>query len=215
MTTTQDTAIPLADNVIGASQGGHGLGPTSLSGRIALLTRFAELVAAHAEVGHARCRIQRPSAALGAEAVVGRRLGTVAHADAGRAAAVTDGVRKNPEHPTAPMRRAGRFAAFTPPFNMSGQPAISLPVHRNVEDLPIGIQLAAYGRDDILVRVASQLRSAHPWSPVHPVIPDAAVRDIESFVRHPTLGQPTCMQPRSSNHPIAKNRSRGRRPYDW
>jgi len=37
MTTTQDTAIPLADNVIGASQGGHGLGPTSLSGRIALL----------------------------------------------------------------------------------------------------------------------------------------------------------------------------------
>jgi hypothetical protein len=113
------------------------------------------------------------------------------------------------------MRRAGRFAAFTPPFNMSGQPAISLPVHRNVEDLPIGIQLAAYGRDDILVRVASQLRSAHPWSPVHPVIPDAAVRDIESFVRHPTLGQPTCMQPRSSNHPIAKNRSRGRRPYDW
>jgi amidase len=69
------------------------------------------------------------------------------------------------------MRRAGRFAAFTPPFNMSGQPAISLPVHRNVEDLPIGIQLAAYGRDDILVRVASQLRSAHSWSPVHPVIP--------------------------------------------
>ena len=49
MTTTQDTAISLADNVIGASQGGDGLGPTSLSGRIALLTRFAELVAAHAE----------------------------------------------------------------------------------------------------------------------------------------------------------------------
>ena len=33
----------------------------------------------------------------------------------------------NPEHPTAPMRRGGQFAAFTPPFNMSGQPAISLP----------------------------------------------------------------------------------------
>ena len=69
------------------------------------------------------------------------------------------------------MRRAGRFATFTPPFNMSGQPAISLPVHRNVEDLPIGFQLAAYGRDDNLIRVASQLESAHPWSPVHPVIP--------------------------------------------
>jgi amidase len=78
----------------------------------------------------------------------------------------------NPEHPTAPMRRAGRFAAFTPPFNMSGQPAVSLPLHRNDEGLPIGIQLAAaYGREDILIRVASQLESAHPWLSHHPAIP--------------------------------------------
>ena len=78
----------------------------------------------------------------------------------------------NPEHPTAPMRRAGRFAAFTPPFNMSGQPAINLPLHRNAEGLPIGIQLAAaYGWEDILIRVAAQLESAHPWSSFHPPIP--------------------------------------------
>ncbi len=63
----------------------------------------------------------------------------------------------DPEHPTAPMRRAGRFAAFTPPFNMSGQPAISLPLHRNAED--------------VLIRVASQLESAHPWSSDHPAVP--------------------------------------------
>jgi amidase len=78
----------------------------------------------------------------------------------------------NPEHPTAPMRRAGQFAAFTPPFNMSGQPAISLPLHRNAEGLPIGIQLAAaYGREDVLIRVAAQLESAQPWVPLHPAIP--------------------------------------------
>ncbi|MGA8250804.1 MAG: amidase, partial [Mycobacterium sp.] len=77
----------------------------------------------------------------------------------------------NPEHPTAPMRRAGQFAAFTPPFNMSGQPAINLPLHRNAEGLPIGIQLAAgYGREDVLIRVAAQLESAHPWSSDHPAI---------------------------------------------
>ncbi len=70
------------------------------------------------------------------------------------------------------MRRAGRFAAFTPPFNMSGQPAISLPQHRNTEGLPIGIQLAAaYGREDLLIRVASQLESAHSWTSAHPAIP--------------------------------------------
>ncbi|MCV7146694.1 amidase [Mycobacterium riyadhense] len=77
----------------------------------------------------------------------------------------------NPEHPTAPMRRGGQFAAFTPPFNMSGQPAISLPLHRNADGLPIGIQLvSAYGREDILIRVATQLESAQPWSSDHPTI---------------------------------------------
>jgi amidase len=78
----------------------------------------------------------------------------------------------NPEHPTAPMRRGGEFAAFTPPFNMSGQPAINVPLHRNADGLPVGIQLAgAYGREDILIGVAAQLESAHPWSSVHPPIP--------------------------------------------
>jgi amidase len=78
----------------------------------------------------------------------------------------------DPEHPTAPMRRAGQFAAFTPPFNMSGQPAISLPLHRNAEGIPIGIQLAAaYGREDVLIRLASQLEAAHPWLSEHPTIP--------------------------------------------
>jgi amidase len=77
----------------------------------------------------------------------------------------------DPALPTAPQRRAGRFAAFTPPFNMSGQPAISLPLYRNADGLPIGVQLAAdYAREDILIRVASQLESAHPWSGAHPPI---------------------------------------------
>lgn len=75
----------------------------------------------------------------------------------------------DPDHPTAPMRRGGQFAAFTPPFNMSGQPAISLPLHRNADGLPIGVQLAAaYGREDILIRVAAQLESAQPWRADHP-----------------------------------------------
>lgn len=70
------------------------------------------------------------------------------------------------------MRRAGRFAVFTPPFNMSGQPAINLPLHRNAAGLPIGVQLAAgYGREDVLIRVAAQLETAHPWSAAHPPTP--------------------------------------------
>lgn len=64
-----------------------------------------------------------------------------------------------------PLARAGRFVPFTPSFNMSGQPAISLPLHWNDDGLPIGVQLvAAYGREDVLIRVAAQLEQASPWA---------------------------------------------------
>jgi amidase len=58
------------------------------------------------------------------------------------------------------MFRAATYVPFTPPFNVTGQPAISLPLYRNRDGLPIGVQLAAeYGREDLLLRVASQIEA--------------------------------------------------------
>ena len=64
------------------------------------------------------------------------------------------------DDPMAGMKRAAEFVSFTPPFNTSGQPAISLPLHVTADGLPVGVQLvAAYGREDLLIRVASQIEA--------------------------------------------------------
>ena len=77
----------------------------------------------------------------------------------------------NAEQPMAPLARAGAFVPFTPAWNTSGQPAISLPLHWTAQGLPVGVQLvAAYGREDVLFRVASQIEQAHPWAHRRPPV---------------------------------------------
>jgi amidase len=67
-----------------------------------------------------------------------------------------------------PMRafeRAFLSGCFTAAFNATGEPAISLPLHWSEDGLPIGVQLVApLGREDLLLRVASQLEQAVPWA---------------------------------------------------
>jgi amidase len=61
------------------------------------------------------------------------------------------------------------MAAFTAIFNITGQPAISLPLHVSASGLPVGIQIVAGPwREAQLVRVASQLEQADPWAHRYP-----------------------------------------------
>jgi amidase len=62
------------------------------------------------------------------------------------------------------------LAAFTIPFNATGEPAVSLPVH-SAGGLPIGVQVVApYGHEDRLIRVASALEEAVGWDRRHPPV---------------------------------------------
>jgi amidase len=56
------------------------------------------------------------------------------------------------------------YGPFTMVFNISGQPAISLPLGHSDGGLPIGVQIIApYGREDLLFQIAYQLEEAMPW----------------------------------------------------
>jgi amidase len=67
--------------------------------------------------------------------------------------------------PLALLDRLIPHMAFTEPWNATGHPALSLPLHRTPEGLPVGVQLVARtGREDLLLRVAAQLETHLPWS---------------------------------------------------
>jgi amidase len=60
---------------------------------------------------------------------------------------------------------SGRGSAFTRPFNVTGQPAISVPLGWPDDGLPRGVQLIApMGRDDLLITVAAALEAVEPWA---------------------------------------------------
>jgi len=71
-------------------------------------------------------------------------------------------------------RRSGLFTPFTAIFNVTGLPAISLPLYQSEEGLPVAIQLGGRpAREDVLLALAAQLEQTQPWTErVPPLAPD-------------------------------------------
>ena len=69
------------------------------------------------------------------------------------------------------IRDIFRLAAFTGQYNMTGQPAMTAPLHQSPGGLPIGTQFVArFGDEETLFSLAGQLEAALPWQDRHPAI---------------------------------------------
>ena len=79
--------------------------------------------------------------------------------------------------PMSTFSRSGLFTPFTPVFNASGQPGISLPLYQGEDGLPLAVQLVGRPAGEAaLLALASQLEEALPWAQRRPpAVPGVAV----------------------------------------
>jgi amidase len=72
-------------------------------------------------------------------------------------------------------RKVFTYTPFTPVFNTTGQPAVSLPLARTAAGVPLGMQFVGrFGAEDVLLNLAAQFEQAMPWPRVSPLALAAA-----------------------------------------
>jgi amidase len=74
------------------------------------------------------------------------------------------GAMRDDEHPEADFEAQKRFTPWTSAWNVTGMPAVSLPLHWTAEGLPVGVMLAARPAEEgLLLSLAAQVEAAAPW----------------------------------------------------
>ena len=73
--------------------------------------------------------------------------------------------------PMDKFRKSGYFTPFTAMFNVTGQPAIALPLYQGDDGLPTAVQLVGPpAREEVLLSLATQLEEAQPWADRAPAL---------------------------------------------
>jgi amidase len=77
----------------------------------------------------------------------------------------------NTDDPMGAFRRSAQFTPFTASCNISGQPAIALPLYQREDGLPLAVQLIGQpAGEGALLALAAQLEQARPWADRRPVL---------------------------------------------
>ena len=80
-------------------------------------------------------------------------------------------LESQPDNPLYGIVRSASYASFTPIGNITGQPAMSVPLYWNADGLPVGAHfIGRFGDEGTLFRLAAQLEEARPWSNRHPPV---------------------------------------------
>jgi len=152
-------------------------GMAFLTGRAATPDQFEPLTWALCEMG----RQQSASAYLVAVAVLQRVSRDIGHFFVNHDVWLTPTLAEPPvplgtfdsppENPLQGLARAAEFIPFTPICNVTGQPAMSLPLFWNADGLPVGTHfIGRFGDEATLFRLAAQLEAARPWASRHPPV---------------------------------------------
>jgi amidase len=81
------------------------------------------------------------------------------------------GAIRDDADPAADFEAQKRFTPWTSAWNVTGMPAISLPLHHTREGLPVGVMLAARpAEEELLISLAAQVEAAAPWRDRHPAL---------------------------------------------
>jgi amidase len=79
------------------------------------------------------------------------------------------GSLRDDENPARDFENQKRFTPYTSAWNVTGMPAVSLPLHWTAEGLPVGVMLAGRPAEEhLLLSLAAQVEEAAPWHDRHP-----------------------------------------------